>query len=166
MFPDEKTLSLCCWDSRNAERQPLLSLSKFLFSFLLLEGGARIIPDTACVYQAFSWILWRGIYSSSYSLGSISSHRSKYSLVTKWIHKYININHFCYIFQSPLLSWDWLSLVSLGLYHSCQVYWLSSVILAPFCGVSRRCKLMVRSCFQVITGLCLPCVTHRRRLVL
>ncbi|KAK3581409.1 hypothetical protein CHS0354_016268 [Potamilus streckersoni] len=26
LFPDEKTLSLCCWDSRNAERQRLLSL--------------------------------------------------------------------------------------------------------------------------------------------
>eukprot|EP00057_Strongylocentrotus_purpuratus_P032508 XP_787885.3 PREDICTED: cleavage stimulation factor subunit 1 [Strongylocentrotus purpuratus] len=25
-FPDEKTLSLCCWDSRNAERNKLLSL--------------------------------------------------------------------------------------------------------------------------------------------
>ncbi|XP_067945996.1 cleavage stimulation factor subunit 1-like [Watersipora subatra] len=27
LFPDERTTSLCCWDSRNAERQPLLSLS-------------------------------------------------------------------------------------------------------------------------------------------
>ncbi|XP_054164886.1 cleavage stimulation factor subunit 1-like [Oppia nitens] len=26
LFPDEKSMSLCCWDSRNAERQPLLSL--------------------------------------------------------------------------------------------------------------------------------------------
>lgn len=26
LFPDEKTTSLCCWDSRNAERQKLLSL--------------------------------------------------------------------------------------------------------------------------------------------
>lgn len=26
LFPDEKTTSLCCWDSRNAERQRLLSL--------------------------------------------------------------------------------------------------------------------------------------------
>lgn len=26
MLPDEKSTSLCCWDSRNAERQPLLSL--------------------------------------------------------------------------------------------------------------------------------------------
>ncbi|CAH8510126.1 unnamed protein product [Heterobilharzia americana] len=30
LFPDEATKSLCCWDSRNADRQRLLALSKFL----------------------------------------------------------------------------------------------------------------------------------------
>ena len=28
-FPDEKTTSMCCWDSRNADRQRLLSLGEF-----------------------------------------------------------------------------------------------------------------------------------------
>lgn len=30
LFPDEKTTSLCCWDSRNAERNKLLSLGECL----------------------------------------------------------------------------------------------------------------------------------------
>ncbi|KAA0199785.1 Cleavage stimulation factor subunit [Fasciolopsis buskii] len=36
LFPDEATKSLCCWDSRNADRQRLLALSKY--SHLSIES--------------------------------------------------------------------------------------------------------------------------------
>ena len=29
LFPDENTTSLCCWDSRNADRQRLLGLGNY-----------------------------------------------------------------------------------------------------------------------------------------
>ena len=40
LFPDEKTTSLCCWDSRNADRQRLLSLGKsFVHGSLVGQTG-------------------------------------------------------------------------------------------------------------------------------
>ena len=39
-FPDEKTISLCCWDSRNSERQRLLNLGQTWLKFRLSNYGS------------------------------------------------------------------------------------------------------------------------------
>ena len=39
-FPDEKTISLCCWDSRNSERQRLLNLGQSWLEFRLCNYGS------------------------------------------------------------------------------------------------------------------------------
>ena len=40
LFPDEKTVSLCCWDSRNADRQKLLSLGTYVIvAFIKKQKG-------------------------------------------------------------------------------------------------------------------------------